>query len=149
MGSPAVDRDETETACGRGACVALSLKQPWVWAVLCAGKDIENRTWRSGYRGRVILHASRTIDEAGVKYLREAGFQVPADLPLGAYVGEVTITDCKPLAETSSRWAFGPWCYTLAHAIVYDNPISGRGRLGFYPVPAEVASALQSCRRRI
>src|SRR2546425_7801682 len=123
--------------------VALSVRQPLAWAILFAGKDMENRTWRSRYQGRVILHASRTMDEAGVKYLREAGFQVPEALPMGAYVGEVTITECRPLAEGASRWAFGPWCYTLERPVAYQTPIPGRGRLGFYPVPEEVTRALE------
>jgi hypothetical protein len=123
--------------------IALSLRQPWLYAILHLGKDIENRTWRSRYRGRVILHASRTMDEAGVKYLRERGFYVPEALPMGAYVGEVTITDCRPLAECDSRWAFGPWCYLLERPVAYDTPIPGRGRLGFYPVPDEVTRALE------
>lgn len=25
--------------------LALSIRQPWAWAILCAGKDIENRSW--------------------------------------------------------------------------------------------------------
>jgi hypothetical protein len=124
--------------------VALSLRQPWLWAILYAGKNIENRTWRSRYRGRVILHASRTMDEAGVKYLREAGFPVPTDLPVGAYVGEVTIIECLPSAECTSPWAFGPWCYILERPIVYETPIPGKGRLGLYPVPPEVVCALES-----
>ena len=108
--------------------------------------SFENRTWRSRYRGRVILHASRTMDAAGVKYLREAGFQVPEALPMGAYVGEVTITDCRPLAECASRWAFGPWCYILERPAAYETPIPSRGLLGFYPVPEEVARALEILR---
>ena len=125
------------------APIALSLRQPWVYAILHLGKDIENRTWRSRYRGRVILHASRTMDAAGVKYLRERGFHVPEALPMGAYVGEVTITECRPLAECASRWAFGPWCYILERPVAYETPIPGPGRLGFYPVLADVARALE------
>ena len=26
---------------------ALSIRQPWAWAILHAGKDIENRDWRT------------------------------------------------------------------------------------------------------
>jgi hypothetical protein len=127
--------------------VALSLKQPWAWAILFAGKDVENRTWRSRFRGRVILHASRTIDAAGVKYLREAGFPPPEELPMGAYVGEVVISDCRPVACCASRWAFGPWCYTLQEASAYETPIVGPGRLGFYPVPPEVVRLINAARR--
>lgn len=43
-----------------GRIPALSLRQPWAWAILHAGKRIENRTaWHScAHRGEVILHAS-------------------------------------------------------------------------------------------
>jgi len=43
-----------------GRIPALSLRQPWAWAILHAGKRIENRlAWRScTYRGPIILHAS-------------------------------------------------------------------------------------------
>jgi hypothetical protein len=121
---------------------ALSLRQPWAYAVLHLGKDIENRPWRSRFRGRVILHASKTLDRTGVQSLREAGLSVPDELPLGAYVGEVTITDCRSLADCSSRWAFGPWCYLLEHPRAYSTPIPGRGQLGFYRLPEEVARLL-------
>jgi len=40
----------------------LSVKQPWAY-LLCAGiKDIENRTWKTNYRGRVFIHASAKPD---------------------------------------------------------------------------------------
>jgi hypothetical protein len=44
---------------------ALSIKQPWVWAILNVGKDIENRTWmlsqnRGRHEGRSIYSVSRT-----------------------------------------------------------------------------------------
>jgi hypothetical protein len=129
---------------GVSPLTALSLKQPWAFAVLCLGKDIENRTWRSGFRGRVILHASKSVDPAGVRYLREAGFAVPDTLPLGAYVGEVTITECRPLAACRSPWAFGPWCYLLERPVCYQMPVVGRGQLGFYRIPEEVALLLDA-----
>jgi len=68
---------------------------------------------------------------------------------MGAYVGEVTITDCRPLAECASRWAFGPWCYILERPAAYETPIPSRGRLGFYPVPEEVARALEILRWQV
>jgi hypothetical protein len=126
--------------------IALSLRQPWLWAILFCGKEIENRTWRSSRRGRIILHASKTMDETGLRFLAEAGFAVPDALPMGAYVGEVTITDCRPVTACDSPWAFGPWCYTLERPIPYITPIPGRGQLGFYPVSDEVARLLERVR---
>jgi hypothetical protein len=40
---------------------ALSLRQPWLNAVLYLGKSIENRRWRVGYRGPILLHASMSM----------------------------------------------------------------------------------------
>src|SRR5262249_58763190 len=118
------------------------LKQPWAYAILHLGKDIENRTWRSRFRGRVLLHASKTLDRAGLQSLRDAGFNVPDDLPLGAYVGEVSITECRSVEASSSPWALGPWCYLLEHPVAYPTPIPGRGQLGFYQVPEDLAGQL-------
>jgi len=36
----------------------LSIRAPWWWAILYAGKDIENRDWSTNYRGRLFIHAS-------------------------------------------------------------------------------------------
>jgi hypothetical protein len=47
---------------------ALSIRQPWLWAILNAGKRIENRSRRDGrmpaccyHRGELYLHASSTM----------------------------------------------------------------------------------------
>jgi len=35
----------------------ISIKQPWT-SLICSGiKDIENRTWQTKFRGRVLVHA--------------------------------------------------------------------------------------------
>lgn len=31
--------------------LALSVRQPWAWAIIHAGKDIENRTWQAVNHG--------------------------------------------------------------------------------------------------
>lgn len=47
----------------------LSIRQPWAWAILYAGKDIENRTWFTYHRGPFLLHASKTYDDEGHDFL--------------------------------------------------------------------------------
>ena len=39
--------------------IALSVRQPWAWALLFGGKDVENRTWSTRHRGRIWIHASK------------------------------------------------------------------------------------------
>mgnify|MGYP001114609934 CR=1 FL=1 len=38
---------------------ALSIRQPWAWLIVHAGKNIENRSWRSHYHGRFLVHAAK------------------------------------------------------------------------------------------
>lgn len=46
---------------------ALSLRQPWLWAVTDLGKPIENRKWKTSHRGPFWLHAAKgcTVVECG------------------------------------------------------------------------------------
>ncbi len=37
---------------------AITLRQPWAWAIINAGRDIENRNWKTHFRGRVAIHAA-------------------------------------------------------------------------------------------
>lgn len=118
---------------------ALSLRQPWAWAILCAGKDIENRTWSTNYRGRIRIHAAKTWDEDGNRWLNDHGF-FPLDWlrprDLGAYVGEVTVVDCCKFTPCLRRdhgaWPFGPICWILENPMAYSEPIPGRGYPGLY-----------------
>jgi hypothetical protein len=40
----------------------LSVKNPWAYAILNLGKNIENRTRGTGYRGILYIHSSGSPD---------------------------------------------------------------------------------------
>lgn len=44
----------------------ITIKQPWAWLIASGIKDIENRTWPTKFRGRVLIHASQ--NKAGIAY---------------------------------------------------------------------------------
>jgi hypothetical protein len=44
---------------------ALSIRQPWAWLIVHGVKDVENRTWRTNFRGRFLVHAGMRFDEDG------------------------------------------------------------------------------------
>lgn len=113
---------------------ALSIRQPWAWLILQGGKDIENRTWKTNFRGRVLVHASRDMTRTDYE---TAGMY--ASLPLfeslktkcGGIVGSVEIVDC--VTQSDSPWFFGPYGFVLR------NPeplpfVALKGRLGFFEV---------------
>ena len=43
---------------------ALTVKQPWVHAILHEGKDIENRSWQCSFRDWLALHAGAQMSIA-------------------------------------------------------------------------------------
>lgn len=49
---------------------ALTIRQPWAWAVICGGKDVENRAanFPAGYRGWVAVHAGLKDDLSGLSH---------------------------------------------------------------------------------
>jgi len=114
---------------------ALSLTQPMAWAIF-HGKDVENRTWPTKFRGRVYIHASKKLDREHYQWIAENENRLacflpqPEDLVHGAIIGEVGIIDC--VQNHGSRWFTGPYAFVLFNPILYDKPIPCKGMLGFF-----------------
>jgi len=116
----------------------LSIRQPWAWAIIHAGKDFENRTWGTTYRGPLLIHAGKTFDKDDRESIEIiSGIQVPEGLPLGGIVGQVEITDCIKVGygihDDISPWLFGEFGWRLANPRPLPfTPM--KGRLGLFEV---------------
>ena len=42
---------------------ALTIKQPWAWLIAHGYKNVENRTWRTNYRGNLLIHVSKSCSD--------------------------------------------------------------------------------------
>ena len=74
---------------------ALSVRQPWAWAIVALDKDVENRTWATNRRGPLLVHAGKTYDHEGRDFIEnEMGIAVPDELPRGGIVGQADLVDC-------------------------------------------------------
>jgi len=111
---------------------ALSIQQLWAWAILYAGKDVENRTWRTSRRGPFLIHAGLradpdfTLDQAQADLCR----RIPPDqVHYGGIVGTAEIVDC--VDHLSSVWFCGPHGFILRNARVLPF-VPCKGRLGFF-----------------
>ena len=119
---------------------ALSIRAPWAWAIFHQGKNIENRSRRTHYRGPLVIQSSLTKDPKAIAWLRRHGFKFPDAFPTGYLVGVVEVVDCLDKVPRS-LWASGPFCYVLARPRAFSKPIRWRGQLGFFGVPDAVIKA--------
>jgi hypothetical protein len=116
---------------------ALSIRQPWAWLIVNGHKDIENREWRTNFRGRIYVHASKgmTQDEYAIGYViaEENSVKLPAfkDLQRGGIVGAVTITGC--VSKSDSPWFFGPYGFELSEPESLPF-VPAKGSLGFFNI---------------
>jgi hypothetical protein len=47
---------------------ALTVQQPWAWAIIHGGKDVENRTQLWSYRGPLAIHAGSRFSQRGADF---------------------------------------------------------------------------------
>ncbi len=127
---------------------ALSIRAPWWWAILKAGKDIENRDWKTNFRGRVLIHAGKWYKDIEVmddlfiiQRILKLNDPVKDHAKLlkpfgGCIVGSVEIVDC--VEESDSPWFFGKYGFVLKNPISFSQPIFYRGSLGLFEVPDSI-----------
>lgn len=125
---------------------AISIRQPWAWLILNAGKDIENRGWKTSFRGHVLIHASKGMtrgeyEDAETSSLLshvagggrgEIALPKFEELERGGIVGSAEIVDCVDASE--SPWFFGPFGFVMANPKTLPfQPM--KGNLGLFDVP--------------
>ncbi|KUF38990.1 hypothetical protein AS361_03845 [Myroides marinus] len=125
-----------------GITKALSVKQPWAELICLGIKDVENRTWKTKFRGRVYIHAPAKKDTTSrltTEQINAIDHVEETYLRLSAIIGEVTIIDC--VQNHKSIWADkgeGIWHWVLKDAVFYDKPILNvNGRLGIWNINLE------------
>lgn len=113
-----------ESGGGDNDSLILSVRQPWAWLIVNGGKDIENRSWGTNVRGRVLIHAAKGVTkrewadawdwvrhvcpEAWEKGKRE--IQAGA-IERGGIIGSVEIVDC--VTRSDSPWFMGEYGFVL------------------------------------
>jgi len=128
---------------------ALTVRQPWAWAIINAKKDIENRNWNTHLRGMVAIHAAlgmtRNEYEQGCESIKRINrkVKIPAyeDLERGAIVGTVEIVDC--VQGSHSPWFGGEYGFVLSHPKKLRESIPCRGALKFWDVPIKIESRIK------
>ena len=130
----------------------LSVRQPWAWLIVSGFKDVENRSWKTNYRGRLYIHAGKSFDWDTMDF--------PTHLPyvyrqlvihyfgitdrrivrhqeeFGAIVGCVELVDC--IQNSRSIWAHLGMLHWEVKNPIELAPIPLKGRLGIFEVDREI-----------
>jgi len=141
---------------------ALTVIQPYATLIARGIKDIENRSWKTNFRGRIYIHVSKKVAKEHWEILEDKQYELVkklalknkleyhfTDLPFSAIIGEVEIVDC--VINHQSIWAeksfnhqtnkSNPnvdnnsvvYNWVLANPILYDKPILNiKGKLSLW-----------------
>lgn len=91
---------------------AITVRQPWAWAIMHGGKDVENRSRNIavGYRGPVVIHAGLAKFEqnnmASEAHKAAHGSETPTRIVFGAAMGTADLVDVHTVEEYWNREIF-------------------------------------------
>jgi hypothetical protein len=153
---------------------AITVRQPWAWAIARAGKGVENRSRNivGSHRGRIAVHAALRSDTPGFQDPRIIEMMTKLhgrDWPLpamhaskGMIVATANLIDAHhaydcievtvpPGGQWTHRhcspWADGGcWHIVLDDVAPLDDPIPCRGRLGLWTLPDGLEEHLPTVR---
>ena len=121
----------------------LTIKQPWASLIMLGLKKYEFRSWKTEYRGELLIHAGKGIDKDGMERLKK---YIPEDIPYEGIIGKVRLIDCiktspefydkvqKENKDIYAKSVFNQdYAWQMEVIEVYDNPIKkGKLRLWNY-----------------
>jgi ASCH domain len=122
----------------------IVVRQPWAWLIVHGFKGIENRSWKTRYRGALLIQASANLParrrfEEDCMLARRRGAKLPEEFETGGIVGMVQLVDC--VTSSRSKWFEGPVGWVLAKPRRLPF-IPLKGRLGLFDPPQEIIRRL-------
>lgn len=120
----------------------LTIKQPWATLIMQKDKRFEFRSWKTSYRGNLLIHAGKTIDKEAMKRLKK---YLPDEIPTGKILGKVKLIDCVKMSsefkemllkenkdiytDSSFKENYG---WQVDDVEVFNNPIEAKGHLSLW-----------------
>lgn len=135
---------------------ALTICQPYAHLIARGEKPIENRVWRTAYRGPLLIHAGKSRD-----WLDDGDEAQYPDMQFGAVVAIARLSACLFLSRVDSdhyrrdwplQWrhlgnhehAHGPFCWILEHVRPLTRPVPCAGARGLWVPSSAIVGAVQT-----
>ncbi len=78
----------------------LTIKEPWASLIINGYKKYEFRSWKTNYRGKLLIHAGKGIDKDMLYIANKYNIKINP----GNILGEVEITDCIKVNDEFSKY---------------------------------------------
>ena len=123
-----------------GEVRVLTVRQPWAWAIIQGGKDVEKRSWPTRHRGPLLIHAGSAFEHDGYETVERLATRPPPaakEFVHGAIIGVVELVDC--VQDSDSEWAVpGQWHWCLGGPQTVEA-VPCPGKLGLWRPPPGVS----------
>lgn len=81
---------------------AITIKQPWATLIAEGYKEYEFRTWKTKYRGDILIHAGKGTDKKAMERFKNLNLEYP----VGQIIAKAAITDCIYVDEEFAQKLF-------------------------------------------
>lgn len=77
----------------------ITIKQPWATLIAEGYKEYEFRTWKTKYRGEILIHAGKGVDKKAMERFKHLNLEYPK----GQIIAKAKLTDCIYVDEEFSQ----------------------------------------------
>lgn len=138
---------------------ALTVWQPWASLIVLGEKQYETRSWRTSYRGVILIHAGARTNPILEAMAASEPFKTSlrgSPVTRGALIGAATLTairptdglDVSPAERAFGDFRHGRWAWLLEHPVRFETPIPHPGARGIFYVDHEALGAAHDALRR-
>lgn len=92
----------------------ITIKQPFASLIATGLKEYEFRTWKTKYRGEILIHASKAVDKKAMEKFKDYNL----DYPTGCIIAKATLTDCIKITDTERN------ILKNKNSLVYSNIVN-------------------------
>ena len=121
----------------------LTIREPWVSLIINGYKKYEFRSWKTNYRGKILIHTSQKIEKEMLSRFKDYKLNCVS----GSIIGEAELTDCILVDEEFNQnlrkidnVVYGKsnhvekYAWKLENIKKYDKPIPMKGKLGLWNI---------------
>lgn len=119
----------------------LTIKEPWASLIIEGYKKYEFRSWKTTYRGKILIHAGLNIEKDMLERFKD----YELNCIKGAIIGEAELVDCvlvdselnqqlrkiDPIVYGRSNHV-ETYGWKLKNVKKYEKPIPCKGKLGLW-----------------